>query len=211
MADRDGIINEPDDEKWFQQMCELANQSGALGISRNPKIMRRFMTINVKIIEDKANWDFGSWFPLEKQHIAVSHEGASPDFPGIYDIGLTTPVPYLNGESQIFYIGRGGAQKEGDRGTISKSLERHIKNGCGAEKWLRLQRPDQQILARFAIAKDGKQANTWEKLRLRWFVEQFWSLPTGNLRAEGIPTEPMHAFDLIKKIHEEWGVPLKGY
>ena len=96
---------------------------GAMVVSRSPENLHQSAVNNVKIIEDKANWSCGTWFPLEKESIAVSHEGGSPIYPGFYDIGLSVPIRYLNGKGQVFYIGRGWAQTKDDKGTIANPLK----------------------------------------------------------------------------------------
>jgi hypothetical protein len=198
--------DDSDEANSLRELLALEAEVGVLAGSPNPRNLHRTMVENINVIECAANWAFGPWFPLEEENISMSFEGGSPNLPGIYDIGLSTPVPYLNGESEIIYIGRGGDQRKGNKDTIAKSLSRHVSNGCGSEKWLRLHRPDRQIVARFAIAKDAEQANIWEKLRFRWFLEQFWSLPIGNISAGAVPTEPMPTFELVKIMQQKWEI-----
>ncbi len=180
------IFVEPNDDskdaQWLRELFELAARGGVGVVPawvRDKEVKGYFMR-NVQLIEQEAKWTFSEWFPLERQQIDISYRGGRPGYPGIYDIGLAVPIQRLNGESQIFYIGRGASQSEGDKGTIAGSLHRHIDDGCPSEKWFRLHSPHQQLLARVAIANDVGQAKYWEKLRLRWFNEQHWEQPIGN-------------------------------
>ena len=125
-----------DDAQWLRELIELEAQTGALVGNLQRSEAKDDIMSNVQLIERAANWEFCKWFPLNQQQIRTSHDGGSPDYPGIYDIGLSSPIPRLNGENEIFYIGRGAGQTSGDRGTVAGSLHRHIRNGGGPEKWL---------------------------------------------------------------------------
>ena len=151
------------------------------------------------IIEEAAGWNFvQDWFSLSKEGLARANSGGDLDHPGIYDIGLATPIPQIHGDTRIIYVGRAAGQQPADRGTLLKSLDRHIGNGCGVEKWLRASRPEPQLFARTAIADSNNQAKFWEKLRFRWFIEQFWSLPIGNIQS--VASHPMDEEELRELI-----------
>ena len=157
---------------------------------------------NVAIIEKTAGWVFDrDWFPLTKQGLAEANSTGQLGGPGIYDIGLEFPLPQIQGESMIFYIGVAAGQETSDRGTLLRRLDEHIGNGGAVEKWLRKQRPEQQILARTAKAESPGQAHFWEKLRFRWFIEQFWQFPIQNIRV--VPGHPMDERELREHI-DKW-------
>lgn len=181
-------------DQWMRELLEVEASHGVSVVPAYATEVGNFM-VNVRIIERTANWEFSEWFPLENQQIDSS-DGV--DHPGIYDIGLAVPVPRLNGESEIIYIGRAAAQRRGDEGTIRGALRRHVGNGCPSEKWFRLLRPGQQLIARFAIADDVYQARYWEKLRIRWFIEQHWELPAGNTDRFR-PGTPIDALELLRQ------------
>lgn len=190
-----------EDAQWVRQLIELEAQTGTLvGKVQRDEATEDVMD-NVQRIEQEADWNFCDWFLLDRQQIRTSHQGGSPDYPGIYDIGLSLPIPRLNGQSKIFYIGRGAGQTSGDRGTVSASLHRHISNGGGPEKWMRALRPDDHLFARFAIARSVEEARYWEKLRIRWFIEQHWELPVCN--TSGVASHPMDEAKLTKTM-EDW-------
>ena len=163
--------------------------------------MNEAVSAKLAIIEEAAGWQFiQDWFPLTKQGLSTANVSGDLDQPGIYDVGLAAPIPQINGDSRIIYIGKGGSQKPGDEGTLKKSLDRRISNGSGVEKWLRARRPEQSLFARIAIAESTNQANFWEKLRFRWFIEQHWNFPIGN--SGGVASLPMDENKLRKLIKE---------
>ena len=156
---------------------------------------------NVAIIEEATGWVFDDWFPLTRRGLAEADSAGRLSGPGIYDIGLEVPLPQIQGESSIFYIGVAAGQTPSDNGTLLRRLDEHIKNGGAVEKWLRKQRPEQQILARTAKAESPGQAHFWEKLRFRWFIEQFWQFPIQNGRV--VPGHPMDEPELREHI-DRW-------
>ena len=164
------------DEEWLQELYDL-EASHDITVFPREWFETGNSKLNLKMIERRAKWQFSKWFPLEDKQIDDSDW---VDYPGVYDIGVPVPISRLNGESKIIYIGRAAAQKNGDRGTIRGALRRHVRNGCPSEKWFRLSSPGQQLMARFAKADDVCQARYWEKLRIRWIIEQHWELPAGN-------------------------------
>jgi len=164
--------------------------------------MSDYGNTNVAIIEKTAGWVFDrDWFPLTKQGLAETDSTGQLDGPGIYDIGLEVPLPQIQGKSMIFYIGVAAGQEISDRGTLRKRLDGHIANGGAVEKWLRIHRPEQQILARTAKAETAGQALFWEKLRFRWFIEQYWQFPIQNGRC--VPGHPMDERELQRHI-DRW-------
>lgn len=157
---------------------------------------------NTQLIEQVAGWRFSDWFPLTKEAVGVADHGNAPQSPGVYEIGLGESVPRLNGSSEIIYIGRGAGQSRNDRGSIAAALHRHIDNGGGPEKWLRYVGRGDRLQARFAVARGVAEARFWELLRLRWFIEQHWEPPAGNMRAE-VAAQPMTGPELERLI-KEW-------
>ena len=111
----------------------------------------------------------------------------------------------LNGESEIIYIGRAAAQKKGDRVTLRAALRRHVGKGSSSEQWSRLLWPGQQLIARVANTDDVCQARYWEKLRMRWFIEQHWELPAGNTNRFH-PATPINSLELARECRKwrEW-------
>jgi hypothetical protein len=161
--------------------------------------MHKDINTNVAIIEEAAGWVFDQdWIPVTTQGLAKADSTGQLAGPGIYDIGLEVPLPQIHGKSKIFYIGVAAGQEPSDRGTLRKRLEGHIGNGGAVEKWLRKHSPEQQILARTAKAESPGQALFWEKLRFRWFIEQFWQFPIQNGRV--VPGHPMDEPELRQHI-----------
>ena len=156
---------------------------------------------NVAIIEEVTGWEFDDWIPLTKQGLAEADSDGRLRGPGIYDIGLEVPLPQIQGESRIFYIGVAAGQKPSDKGSLLKRLDGHIGNGGAVEKWLRMHRPEQTILARIAKSESAAEAHFWERMRFRWFIEQFWQFPIQNGR--GIAGHPMGERELRAHI-ERW-------
>ena len=156
---------------------------------------------NVAIIEETAGWEFDDWFPLTKQGLTEADSAGGLSGPGIYDIGLGVPLPQIQGESRIFYIGVAAGQQPSDNGTLLRRLDEHIGNGGAVEKWLRMHRPEQPILARTAKSESPAEAHFWERMRFRWFIEQFWQFPIQNIRV--VPGHPMDEHELREHI-DKW-------
>lgn len=188
-------------DQWVEELYELEARHGVGAVPAHA-VGTGNSTVNVRLIEQRADWKFSEWFPLENRQI-YALDGA--DNPGVYDIGVPESIPRLNGESEIIYIGRAAAQKKGDRGTVRAALRRHVRDGCPSEKWFRLLRPGQQLIARFAKADGVGQARYWEKLRVRWFIEQHWELPAGNTD-RFLPGAPINSLELARECRKwrEW-------
>ena len=106
--------------QWVQELYELEASHGVGAVPAHA-VGAGNSTVNVRLIEQRADWKFSEWFPLENRQIDAL-DGA--DKPGVYDIGAPVPIPRLNGESEIIYIGRAAAQKKGDRVTLRAALRR---------------------------------------------------------------------------------------
>ena len=156
---------------------------------------------NVAIIEETAGWEFGDWFPLTRHGLTEADRAGLISGPGIYDIGLGVPLPQIQGESRIFYIGVAAGQQPSDNGTLLRRLDEHIGNGGAVEKGLRMHRPEQPMLARTAKSESPAEAHFWERMRFRWFIEQFWQFPIQNGRC--VPGHPMDERELRKHI-DRW-------
>ena len=158
--------------------------------------MNEAVRSKLAIIDEAAGWRFvQDWFPLTKEGLVEANNFGDLDHPGIYEIGMPNPIPQIKGDTRIIYVGRAAAQRSSDRGTLLKSLGRHIGNGCGVEKWLRANNPEIVISARTAISESTGQAKFWEQLRFRWFIEQYWNQPIGNTR--GVASHPMDEVELL--------------
>ena len=156
---------------------------------------------NVAIIEEATGWVFDDWFPLTRQGLSEADSAGRLSGPGIYDIGLEVPLPQIQGESSIFYIGVAAGQKPSDNGTLLRRLDEHIGNGGAVEQWLHMHRPEQPILARTAKSESPAEAHFWERMRFRWFIEQFWQFPIQNIRV--VPGHPMDERELRAHI-DRW-------
>ena len=197
----DPNATDEDIDQWVQELYELEASHGVGAVPAHA-VGAGNSTVNVRLIEQRADWKFSEWFPLENRQIDAL-DGA--DKPGVYDIGSPVPIARLNGESEIIYIGRAAAQKKGDRVTLRAALRRHVGKGSPSEQWSRLLRPGQQLIVRVANTDDVCQARYWEKLRMRWFIEQHWELPAGNTNRFH-PATPINSLELARECRKwrEW-------